>query len=323
MSYEFEKVELERMELRKQRDFGEKMNACFEFLKLNFAPFYRGILFIVLPLGILAGVAASMMAFQPANLIRAMDDPEAMREMADNIFGIEYFLAIGFGILGFIVLPAFVYPYMRKYLDNETDYSVSALFSEVRANFFPVLGTMLVLGLMVGGIALLTGLLIGLLSEISKVLVFFGAVAMFCVIMYFFVTLTLVLPIIIFERVGLGAAISKSFYLIKDNWWATFGLLFIMNTVCSLIGLVFNIPLFVLLGLIASNTLENASAITDFSNILANVIAQIGNYAVYPLYMIALAFQYFNLTEEKDSIGLLSRIDDFGQGESNDEEEIY
>ncbi|MFT5617148.1 MAG: hypothetical protein ACI85I_000364 [Arenicella sp.] len=85
MSYEFEKVEAERMELRKQRDFGEKMNASFEFLKLNFAPFYRGILFIVLPLGFLAGVSASMMAFQPANIFGNMDDPETMREMMDIV----------------------------------------------------------------------------------------------------------------------------------------------------------------------------------------------------------------------------------------------
>ncbi|MFT5617885.1 MAG: hypothetical protein ACI85I_001111 [Arenicella sp.] len=47
MSYEFEKVEAEKMELQMQRDFGEKINASFEFLKLNFAPFYRGVLFIM------------------------------------------------------------------------------------------------------------------------------------------------------------------------------------------------------------------------------------------------------------------------------------
>ncbi len=323
MSYEFEKVDAERMELRKQRDFGEKMNASFEFLKLNFVPFYRGILFIVLPLSALAGVATSMMAFQPANMIGAMDDPEAMREMMDNIFGVEYFLAIGLGLLGFIVLPAFVYPYMRKYLENDTDYSIGTLFSEVRKSFLPVLGTILVLAFIVGGSLFLMGLVIGFLSEIAPVLSVFGGVAMFCVIMYLFVTLTLVLPILIFEQVSLGTAISKSFYLIKDNWWGTFALLFVMNTVTSLMSLVFNIPLFVVLGLIASNMLENASAITEISNMLANVVAQVGNHAVYPLYMIALAFQYFNLIEKKESTGLLSRIEDFGQGEENDAEETY
>jgi hypothetical protein len=122
------------------------------------------------------------------------------------------------------------------------------------------------------------------------------------------------------ERHNLGTAISKSFYLVKGKWWSTFGLLVIIYI---LLSIVVSIPLMVVTGLLVNNTLTDASAITTALNIIANIVSQIGGYMILPLILIAVCFQYFNLSEMKQSTGLLSRIEGFGSGKKDDEEETY
>lgn len=325
MSYEFEQIETEKIELQKRRDFGEKINATFEFIKLNFAPFYKGIFFMIFPIAIFGGIASSMISFQPADFIKAImsSDYQQIAELQSTMFGAEYFIALFLNFLGFVLLPAYVYSYVRKYAEKSDDFSVSSLFRDTFGNFFKVLGASILIVLLII-VAYFIGVFISaMLAVITPFLGIVSGLATMCLVFYLGTVLSLVYPIMLVEGQGFGTSLSKSFYLIKDKWWSTFGLLVVMGIIYILLSIVFSIPLMIVTGLMASNTLGDTSAMTNVFNIIANIISQVGGYLILPFTMIAICFQYFNLSEMKESTGLISRIDGFGKGDSEDVEEIY
>ncbi len=325
MSYEFEQVEAERVELQQQRDFGEKINATFEFLKLNFSTFYRGILFIICPIAVVAGIASSFIAFQPADLVKAImnSDIQEISKLQGDMYGIEYFASLILGLIGFILLPAYVYSYMRKYLENDDDFSVASLFSATLSEFLRTLGASIVLILIVFISYFIGVFATVLMGQIAGFFAFFGGLGTICLVFYLTTVFFLVYPIMLVEKQNFGTALSKSFYLVKGKWWSTFGLLVVMIIIYILLSIITSIPLMVVTGLLASNSLSDSSVMTTALNIIANIISQIGGYMILPLIIIAVCFQYFNLSEMKQSTGLLSRIEGFGSGKQEDEEETY
>lgn len=260
-----------------------------------------------------------------ADLVKAImnSDIQEISKLQGDLYGVEYFVSLILGLLGFILLPAYVYSYVRKYLENDTDFSVASLFSATLSEFMRTLGASIALILIVF-ISYFIGVFVTvLLGQIAGFLAFFGGLASVCLVFYLGTTFFLVYPIMLVEKQNFGTALSKSFYLVKGKWWSTFGLLVIMIVIYVLLSIVTSIPLMIVTGLMASNSLSDASTMTTVLNIIANIISQIGGYMILPLVMIAMCFQYFNLTEMKESTGLLSRIEGFGSGTQDEEEETY
>jgi hypothetical protein len=57
------------MELRQERDFGEKINATFTFVVENWRPLVNALLLLVLPISMLSGVFAALQQNEIRNSI--------------------------------------------------------------------------------------------------------------------------------------------------------------------------------------------------------------------------------------------------------------
>jgi hypothetical protein len=132
----------------------------------------------------------------------------------------------------------------------------------------------------------------------------------FCIIpaIYLGTVFHLIIPIIVIENSSFGYTFSKSFRLIKNNWWLVFGVIFIMSLIVGVSAYIASIPLTIISVGNKFLSLSNFKLplILIFS-VLHNVLS-----LAYVLPAIAVCLCYFNLAEEKDGTGLLDRIGKLG-----------
>lgn len=290
----------QKIELRKTRDFGEKFNATFEFIRQNYKGFMPAVLFISVPLILIGMVIISYYTYfvfiNEATGMIGSTNPFAIWSMMGSFMGIAL-LAYLFIIVGYLINSSLVFNYLRIYSlrENPTNITVGELWNESKKD----IGSIFVAGLLVVIVA--------------------GIGFMFLVIpgIYLMVTLSLILPILIFERKSIGDAFSRCFYLIKDKWWSTFGLIFIAAIIQWVMSLIFNIPNYVFSFLIGIYDVST-DFFTDFSTwkkvvlILLGCVSVIGSTLLYCIGYIAIAFQYFNLVERREATGLMNQIEGFG-----------
>jgi hypothetical protein len=287
----------------KLRDFGAKMNATVEFLRENIGRLFLNLLFI-------AGPLALLLSLLFGNIMGSMFDLSRIENQGDaaSVFGFlggNYLLMMFISWLAVSMIVTITYTYIRLY--NEGVAKETAITDVLRLALKKYGGILLV-GFMVTTVTIL-GAFFFLIPGI-----FLG------------ITLSLAYPIYMFEDVSAGEAFSRSFKLIKEKWWSTFGLLIISCIMAYVVQLVFSIPMmavyftniFTLMEDVQRNP-DNASAVFEmFSSTymtVAMTISMIGSYLTYSIPLIALGFQYSNLVERNEGRGLMNEIEDFDKSE--------
>jgi hypothetical protein len=294
----------QKIELRKTRDFGEKFNATFEFIRQNYKGFMPAVIFISVPLIVVGMVIISYYTYFIAmNQIGNEYDssnPFAAFSILSNFFGLAMvaYVLIAFG---YLVNTSLVYNYMRIYesRENPSSISVKELWDESKKDL--------------GGI-FIASFLVTIVAGIGMIFLIIPGI-------YLFITLSLIVPVMIFERKSIGDAFSRCFFLIKDKWWSTFGLIFIALIIQSVMSFIFNVPQYIITFLIginasSSNFLVDSPAWQKILLILSGSISAIGSSLLYCISFIAIAFQYFNLVERREATGLLNQIETLGKAES-------
>jgi len=123
------------------------------------------------------------------------------------------------------------------------------------------------------------------------------------------------------EQTGFFTALGRSLKLIRGKWWSTFGLLLITTIIMVLIGYLFSIPFYLFSGASMFSSLssgEEASSFNQIMKILASIVYNLVVFVLYSIPLIALAFQYFNLVERKESAGLMDKINTMGGEKKNE-----
>ena len=131
--------------------------------------------------------------------------------------------------------------------------------------------------------------------------------------------ISLVFFIRVIENVGFFSAISRCFYLIKGHWWHTFGYLFVMAIIQMFIGYAFQIPLMIYSESFPLLTLKSqeSNSIYMIGYVVTFLFYLFGSQILHLLNLTALAFQYFNLVEIKEGVGLMNRINKVGNTKIN------
>jgi hypothetical protein len=133
----------------------------------------------------------------------------------------------------------------------------------------------------------------------------------------------LLLPVIIVrEKLGFFSALGRAFKLISGKWWSTFGLLFVCTIILVLISYLFAIPFYLISGAKMFTTISSDTSPSTTSEILGIVASTVYNLVALTLYTLpltALAFQYFNLVERKESAGLMEKINTVGSSSKKNE----
>lgn len=281
-----------QIELSKTRDFGEIIADSFLFIRQNLKPLVSSF-FVFCGFFLLAGcVTGIMQQIKMSDMYDGTYVGDAQQPFSNlaSAFTLSTILAVIFTLLTYIAMPVTVISFMALYKQKgnvaPTNEEVWGYF---KYYFLKVLG-----GSIVNMIVLMVGFVMCLIPGI-----------------YFYPVLALIFPIIIVENTSYGYAFNQSFRLIKENWWTTFGALFITYLIAAIcMGLV-NVPFQVANFwevLLRRGTHPHLSVVT----IVFGTILQQLSLVLYALPLVAVVICYFSLTEAKDATGLMGRINQLG-----------
>ena len=286
-----------KVQLYKIRDFGAKINATIEYIRYNILSLLKIVLLIAAPLGLLMAIVFSgfFSTMMQVSLNPQMNPADSMAFVGQ--LGSSYMMMTLLSMVSFSFLFAAIYGYML--INDKQEVQPSTI--EILKAIVSKIPKMVILMI-----------LIGIVSSIGFVFFVIPGI-------YLMVTLSLALPILIIEDVSIGKAFSKSFQLIKGKWWSTFGLMVITTIIASIVSYVFAIPFYALfLADLFSSSMESggdpSAVFESFSSWYSTAgmaLMMIGSYITYLIPILALGFQYFNLSERVEGRGIRNQINEF------------
>ncbi len=281
------------IQLFEQRDFGNKINATFQYIVQNMRSLGISLLYIVGPVALVAGIATGVMQSNMLHLTaeagsNRSTDPMAAFQIMSQFISPSFWLAIFFSVLANVAVILTTYAHMKVYdRTKSTAIDVADVWTEVQ----PMIGRAIT-------ISILNSIIIGI------AFIFFVIPGI-----YVAVVLSLSLTVTAFEGTDFGATWSRCFQLIRDKWWSTFGLIFVMSLIVGIIGLIFAAPTAIIAFLTTAKMLPDVSVVWLM---LGNVINIVGRTLLNVILYTAIGFQYTNLVERQEGRGLISAIDSIG-----------
>jgi hypothetical protein len=159
---------------------------------------------------------------------------------------------------------------------------------------------------------LLSAIIIVILTTVGAMLCFVPGIWLSVVFsLYFF--------IIAIEEKNTGEAFNRSFSLIRNFWWRSFGLFILIGIIQTFLVYAVSLPISLLTGFITFSS-ENTTEMTQATqNMLAftTPITMVISSLVYSLVSIAAGINYFSIVEEKEEVGLKERIESTDTDEEN------
>ncbi|MBC8144165.1 MAG: hypothetical protein H7X80_01200, partial [bacterium] len=134
-------MESDRIELRRKRDFGATINVVFEFIRKNWRPMGKSLLFIVGPVLLVASVVSGFYLRGILGMVDSLgrygDSPPANPlAIFNDIWPVLILSAIS-GVISTIFLFAVVSGYVRLYVSSApATLDVDDVWAEVRSSFW-------------------------------------------------------------------------------------------------------------------------------------------------------------------------------------------
>jgi hypothetical protein len=294
------------IELAKPRDFGEIINDTFIFIRQNFKPLLK-YFFIFCGFFLVATAATSILT--QINMYRAVNNfnPNSFdatsRFAAFSFLTPTYFLTILFVLLEYISINVMVLSYMTLYKQKQNQVpEMDEMWGYFKFYFFKILGSSVVMGILL------------------------VVASLFCLIpgIYLYPIMALVLPIMVVENTSFNYAFNHSFRLIKDNWWATFGVLVVVFIILYVATMIIVVPATLFSAGSLFLHLTKGSSVSVTAVIISSILTE-ASHIFQILTIVATCLCYFNLSESKEGTGLMERINQFGNSntDSNTTPEEY
>ena len=286
---------------KQERDFGDLFNGTFGFISQEFKKLATAILYFVVPFLLLAAISTTVYSVKVQETMQGIN-----QDGKPDLFAI---FAVWGSLMGYVgammvlslcattMLISTVYCYIKLYIQKGTDgFSVNDVWIEVTRYFWSVLGSIILVGIVVG---------IG---------------TIFCLLpgIYLGVALCIIFCIMIFEEKGFYDSFSRSMTLIKTNWWGTFGVLIIAAIIVWIISVFISIPS-IMLGFksLFAKMKTGQAPMMDFSvgfyvvSSLTQLLTQL--LSVIPI--VVTAFIYFSTVEKVEQPSLMDKIGQIGDNE--------
>lgn len=273
-------------EFRKTRDFGAVINDSLDFIRKEFKRLGKTILIYVLPFFVFTGILLVYFQTSVYNTILNGSDSDSILKVYEGM--IPSYIAM---LLNYTVLTAVIYQYINFYRKTQGNFSAEQLWPGVLKIALKMFGVYLV----------------------SFVIVVIASMFLLVPGIYLGVVFSFFPAAIIFEERSFGNAMSRCFNVIKDNWWRTFGIIFVGGLIVYIFSIIVSVPLIVTTAVKAFHTLsENGTQqpqILSTGYIIASTIISMFQNLGYSLVLIFVAVQYFSLVEMKERPTLQSKID--------------
>ena len=290
-------------DFRQERDFGQKISAVFDFLRAHWRPLGRVLLYLVLPAALVQNILSVLVQRQMTGAMQAALQNQgaglggvvqAQRTMFSNVMSSPvYWVNSVLGTAFFALLILSVYGYVLALARRRApgpEVTVAEVWATVKREFigtyFSVWGVFLLIG---------AGMFVLLIPGI-----------------YLSVALSLFFIVKLTEGTGFFDTLGRCLRLTRGKWWSTFGLILVMILLLYVVLMGVGIAATLLSG--GLKTLVNSSQ--EPSSLYPVVVASLGSamlLLLYPPLLLVLAFQYFNLVERKDGVGLHQLVSSLGQ----------
>jgi hypothetical protein len=282
------------IELAKVRDFSAIINDSFMFLRQNFKPLLRAF-FTFCGFFIVASIIASISQQLKMHEFMVENDlPSIPANRISNYmqtWGIEAALSVLFMLLSYTAIPVTVLSYITIYKEKGNIAPTNEeIWGYFKYYYLKIIGCII----------------------LNAIIVMVGFV--FCLVPGFWLypIMALTLPIIIIENASYGYAFNQSFRLIKDNWWVTFGAIFIMGIIVGISGAIVTVPAALWSQFSVLLHWPGGKIATILSGVLSHVAL-----VLYILPVITIALCYFSLNEQKEGTGLMARINQIGENKDD------
>jgi len=289
------------IEFKKERDLGSILSDTFKFIRENWKSYFLTVLKISAPALIIMLVSVGFYMYSFSGMFSqiAADDLGVLKpNIASTGMMITSAIVLMISATATYVLMNISSLYfIKSYIDNDGNVEFSEVAAKVKQNFWSFLG----------------------LGILLFIILFFSVMLCFFPVIYTGVVLSLAFPIMVFENKGVTDSISHCFTLIKDHWFNTFGVLFVVVMLVYMLSLIFSVPslIYYFIKLGTSIGQEDPTAIigvfSDPIYFLLNIISYIGQFMLSSITLIASVFIYYDLNEHKNLTGTLERIDSLGQ----------
>lgn len=282
-----------KIEFKKQRDFGQVINDTFTFMRQNFKPLIKTY-FAFCGLFVL-GSMLSLIVYQykMVNIVNVISGGRRSGGFGlGSVYSIEYFLSILFSLASYSSMTVAILSYIAIYVQkgNQTP-TLDEVWGYFKYYFFRIFGS-------------------SLLSILMLSIAF-----LFCLIpgFYLFPFIAMMFPIMIIENGSLNYSLTRSFKIIKDNFWLTFGTLIIVWIIIYACMTMVVLPTTILnmIGMFSKTGPKLSLTLSMITTILQS-LCQV--FTIIPI--ITITLMYFNLVEQKESTGLMERISNFGTPEN-------
>lgn len=314
-------------DFRKEREFGQKISATFDFIRVHWRPLGRVLLYTVVPAALVYGLVSS--ALQVTLLkqsLQTLSGEQVGLKMNWNLTAAmmsspAYWVnaVLGAAFVSLVILSVY-------------GYVLCCLRGPAAAQASPTGGAFENQQFMGGGFGSggefgraevtvadvwtiirreFPSTVLALLG--LYVVVMLGLFVLVIPGLYLSVMLSLFFIVKLVEGTGFGATIGRCWQLIKGKWWSTFGLIFVMSlllgALLQLAGIIGS-----LLGGSALSLLRTSSAAPSaLFTVVVTVLTTGLTLFFYPPLLLVLAFQYFNLVERREGVGLRGLVGQLGQ----------
>src|SRR5690606_13590549 len=169
------------------RDFSRKMNATFEFIRQNFKPLCKSILFIAGPPVLIASLLLGTFMDDIMGLNAGVGNPEIVANyFLSASFWLQMSMMFIFLLIGTVMTLATINNYIILYIEKQSNQiEVNDVWDRVRSSFWMYFGTCFMFVLLVFGGYIILIIPLALLAAITPFLVVFGGIAFVCALLYF------------------------------------------------------------------------------------------------------------------------------------------
>ena len=297
-----------KIEFYKTRDFGEKFNDTFEFVKQNFKPLMRFALYVLLPISIITAFGLKGYLYYTSSIMSGIS-PEYL---GDPFIYSALSMTAG-SMLGLVVASSMAYGLMREYEAGGREHLAGLSFAAFRPTLLRFMGRTVVAVLVMYIAAMVAMAVVAVLGAVlSPTLIITIPFYVFCI-----VPLVLTHPVYVFEGGNVFSALAKAMRLGFKTWGGLFGIIFVVGFISGSLAGILTVPLYVLSfvkELLFSASEGNdfvLSAVYDMVTYLAGVLASFASLLSYVLLSVALGYQYAHTVDKYEGVSVNKDIDRF------------
>ncbi len=273
----------QNLELRKVRDFGELISDTVVFAMQNWKPLLKAYASICGFFVVAAGIMAILQQSRVTKIFNSGEIPKS----PFSIYGWDTVLNMLLLLLLGISMTITIFSYISLYREKgNVPPTVEEVWSYFKYFFWRLLGAQILLYLL-----LCVGICLCIVPGI-----------------YLMPVMMIISAVMVFENASLGYSFDRGFKLIKNQWWATFGAMFIILIIVYAASMVVILPVSIATG--AGMIFGNFKM--SLPLIILTTILQYLCQAFCILVDVVIALAYFSLVERKEGAGLSERISSIG-----------